>query len=157
MNDLQDRGLNMPSLIISDYSAGLLNAMRKMLPNTKHQRCKVHFMRNIYQHLDNKAKRLLAPQIKKIWHTSNKAIALQRANAIVKKYKYKYPKAMTCLQNGIEGTLTYTEFNELQHRRIETTNPIERINNEFKRRTKAIGSLPSPESLIKIYSLIAMR
>ena len=65
---------------------------------------------------------------------------------------------MKCLQNGIVSTLTYAEFNtnQLQHRRIETTNLIERINKEFKRRTTIIGSLPSLESLIKIYSLIAV-
>lgn len=158
LNDLMHRGLNEPKLIISDYSAGLLNAMHKLLPNTKHQRCKVHFMRNIYQHLNNKAKRLLSPQIKKIWHTSNKEIAIERANAIIQKYKHKYPQAMKCLKDGIESTLTYTGFDTkwLQHKRIETTNPIERINKEFKRRTMIIGSLPSLESLIKIYSLIAV-
>lgn len=156
LNDLKYRGLKSPQLIISDYALGLINAIKVVYPNAKHQRCKVHFMRNICQHINNKVKHKLAYQIAHIWHTSNPHTAMQRANDLYQKYRNKYPKAMTCLINGIESTLTYMLFdsNELCHKRIETTNPIERINREFKRRTKSIGIFPSVNACYKLYMLI---
>ena len=160
IQNLLYRGLKEPDLIISDYHSGLLNAMRNMFPNTKHQRCKVHFMRNIMVKLNKQGKRELAPLLKQIYHTSSKAVAMKRADDIISKYKDKHPQACLILHGGIESTLTYTEFanDELNHRRIETSNPIENINRQFKQRTKTITSFPNIESLHRLYcSLISNR
>lgn len=156
LNDLKRKGLIPPKLIISDYAAGLINAMQRVFPDTLHQRCKVHFIRNIFRRLSNRAKRKLSPQIKRIYYTNDPNIAIQRANALYNKYKSKYPKAMDCLMNGIESTLTYMHFNNdyLNHRRVSTSNPIERINREFKRRTKSMGVFPSIKACNKIYTLL---
>lgn len=158
LNDLKWRGLNAPQLIISDCAIGLLNAMKEIYPETKYQRCKVHFMRNIFRHLSNKAKQMLKSKIKHIWHTSNFNTAMERAKYLYNKYRRKYPLAMKCLMDGIQSTLTYTLFDDeyLQHKRIETTNPIERINREFKRRTKVISVFSSVASCYKLYSLMSL-
>lgn len=156
LNDLKHRGLKTPKLIISDYASGLLKAIRNVFPRTKHQRCKVHFMRNIFQHVGNKLKHKISKEIKNIWYTSNKEVALQRANDVYNKYKNIYPDAMRCLKDGIKSTLTYTEFNKLCHRRIETSNPIENLHRQFKQRTRSIGIFPSIESCYKLYVSMAL-
>lgn len=156
LNDLKQRGLKTPKLIISDYALGLLKAIHNIFPHTKHQRCKVHFMRNIFQHVGNKLKRQLSTEIKNIWHTSSREVALQRANDIYNKYKNICPDAMRCLKDGIKSTLTYTEFRKLRHRRIETSNPIENLHRQFKQRTQSIGIFPSIESCYKLYVSMAL-
>lgn len=157
IKNLLNRGLKEPELIISDYHLGLLTAMKKLLPNTKHQRCKVHFIRNVMAKLDKKGKHVLGKQLKQIYHTSSKTEATQRAQAIISKYKKKYPKACKVLNDGINSTLSYTEFsnNRLKHRRIESSNPIENINRQYKNRTKTIASFPNIEACIRIYNAIA--
>ena len=83
---------------------------------------------------------------------------MERAKYLYNKYHRKYPLAMKCLMDGIQSTLTYTLFDDeyLQHKRIETTNPIERINREFKRRTKVISAFPSVAFCYKLYSLVCL-
>lgn len=158
IENLKQRGLKAPEIVVSDRASGLVNAVKHNWPNTLHQRCKVHFLRNIFQHLDNTAKKKLSKSLKRIYHTSDKTKALNRAKYLYYKYHKTYPKAMSVLKQGIIDTLEYTHLNskDIRHRSIESSNPIEQINNEFKRRTKSIGAFTSLRACEKLYSLMVL-
>ena len=151
------RGLRPPRLIVSDGAAGLLKAMSEALPETKWQRCQVHFMRNIMANIRNDDKAMIADEIKQVWHTSDKCTAAARAFRIVDKYQQKYPIAMQCLRMGILDTLTYADFKEFNPKWIKTTNLIERLHETYKCRSKTVGIFPNVQSCIKLFTLIAMR
>lgn len=151
------RGLRPPRFIVSDGAAGLLKAMSELLPETKWQRCQVHFMRNIMQNIRNVDKPTIAAEIKQIWHTSDKCSALARAFGIIDKYRHKYPAAMWCLKSGIWDTLTYIDFKEFNPKWIKTTNLIERLHETYKCRSKTVGVFPNIQSCIKLFTLIAMK
>lgn len=156
LKTLLNRGLERPRLIVSDGAAGLLKAMSEVLPETQWQRCCVHFMRNVMQTVRNVDKPVIAEEIKRVWHTSDKCLAYMRAMGIVEKYGEQYPTAMDCLRMGIVSTLTYTDFKEFSPKCIKSSNVIERLHSEFRRRSKTIGAFPNVQSCIKLFTLIAI-
>ena len=109
---LQERGLKTPKLVISDANLGLKAAIG-MLPGTSWQRCKVHFMRNILAHVTKRGKLEFADELKQIWLAPTIDIARERAKQLSLRYKKKFPGAIDCLENGLEDTLTYYAFADI--------------------------------------------
>lgn len=157
LKNLKRRGLKTPRLIVSDGALGLLKAMSIVMPEACWQRCQVHFMRNIMQSVKHADKPAIVSAVKHIWHTADKRKAIARANKVICKYERKYPTAMTCLRDGVLDTLTYMDFKEFDLRKIKTSNAIERIHEEFRRRSKSIRVFPNIESCIKLFTLLAIK
>ena len=154
---LKERGLECPRLIVSDGAAGLTTAMAEVLPEAKWQHCKVHLIRKILRNVRVEDRQIIADELKEIWYTSHKSKALRRANKIYNKYREKYPAAMTRLKLGIYDTLTYLEFPKYSPKKISTSNVLERLNKEFRRRSKAIGVFPTINSCLKLFTLYAIK
>ena len=147
---LKARGLQKIWLCVSDAHRGLQNAIRKEFLGASWQRCKVHFMRNILAKVSQKDKRVFAGHLKQIWLQPDRKNAIGYAQQIVEQYGDMYPEAMDILEDGLEDSLQYYAFPEIDSRKIASTNTIERLNKEIRRRSKVIGIFPSVDSYIRL-------
>ena len=148
--DLRERGLNLPKLVISDAHSGLVAAIGEGFPGTSWQRCKVHFMRNILAKVPKTAKESFAADLKQIWLAPNADEARKKAKEFIAKYESKYPAAVECLEAGLEDSLTFYAFPSIDPRKIATSNMIERLNREIRRRTKVVGIFPNTKSYLRL-------
>ncbi|TVM01496.1 MAG: IS256 family transposase, partial [Candidatus Brocadia sp. WS118] len=88
--------------------------------------------------------------LKEIWTAPDAQIARQRADSIIETYEKRFPKAITILENSLEDSLTYYSFPEIDSRKISSTNMLERLNKEIRRRTNVIGIFPNENSYIRL-------
>ena len=118
---------------------------------------KVHLVRKVLSKVTTKADRKkIGNELKEIWHTKHKSKARKRAMRIFNKYLKTYPKAMAALKWGLEDTLTFMDFPEYSPKKISTSNVLERLNKEFRRRSKSIGVFPNVEACLRLFTLFVM-
>jgi putative transposase len=153
---LKARGLQTPSLIVSDAHGGLIAAIRERFPGASWQRCKVHFMRNILVYVPHRDKAEFAWQLKAIWLAPSAEGAKERAATLAQKYAVRYPKAIDTLENGLEDSLSFYSFPKLDARKIASTNMLERLNEEIRRRTRVVGIFPNPDSYLRLVTTFLM-
>lgn len=147
---LKNRGLEKVWLCVSDAHAGLQAAIRKEFLGASWQRCKVHFMRNILAHVNQKEKEKFAGLLKQIWIEPDRESAIACARRLIDKYEKRFPQATECLEVGLEDSLQYYAFPEIDHRKISSSNTLERLNLEIRRRSRVVGIFPSVESYIRL-------
>jgi len=153
---LKERGLATPKLVISDAHAGLVAAIRESFPGASWQRCKVHFMRNILAYVPQKEKNSFAAVLKEIWLAPTEELAKKRAYDVIDTYKKRFSKAVQCLGNGLEDSLTFYSFPKLDARKISSSNMIERLNREIRRRTSVVGIFPNEASYVRLVTTYLM-
>jgi transposase-like protein len=153
---LIDRGLTGVRLVISDAHAGLIKAIETIFVGASWQRCKVHFMRNILAHVPQKRKEEFAADLKRIWQQSNREDANALVDKLVEKWETSCSQAIATLINGIDDALSYLDFPEEHWRKISSTNPIERLNREIRRRTRSIGVFPNIASALRLIGAILL-
>lgn len=147
---LKERGLKSVWLVVSDAHKGIQTAVKKSFLGSQWQRCKVHFMRNLLIHIPHRAKKLFAEKIKQIWLQPDLDSAMHLAQVLIDEYRGRFPEAITCLSEGLEDSLQFYHFPKFDKRKISTTNTVERLNKEIRRRTKVVGVFPSRESYIRL-------
>ena len=147
---LKDRGLKKVWLCVSDAHQGLQNAIRKEFLGTSWQRCKVHFMRNILAKVSHKEKDSFANRLKQIWLQPDRTTALSYCREIIEQYGDDLPEAITILEDGLEDSLQFYGFPEIDSRKISSTNTLERMNKEIRRRSRVIGIFPSVSSYLRL-------
>lgn len=145
-NKLKSRGIEKVWLCVSDAHTGLQAAIRKCWTGSVWQRCKVHFMRNIMATVPKKQKESFGAELKKIWQADTKEDAIRAKNTFVEKYADIYPAAINCLEEGFEDSIQYYGFSKIDFRKISSTNTLERLNKEVRRRSRVVGIFPSIES-----------
>jgi len=149
-NKIKERGLKKVDLTISDDHKGLIKAQQEIFPNTPHQRCICHFMRNVLSCVPYKEKANLASYLKQIFNSPTREMAATIAKMIAKKYQTSYHKVSQMLEEELEFTLTYLNYPEHHWRKIRTTNLIEGvINKDLKQRSKVVGIFPNQESCLR--------
>jgi transposase-like protein len=151
LKDLLERKLRGVRLVISDDADAIKTAVSIELPQATRrnfcawQRCTVHFERNILAKVPQKETKVVAADLKVIFQAARRETAEGLAQGFADRYREVYPKAVACLESGLADALTYTEFPSSHHRYIRTTNGLERLFREVKRRTKVVGVFPSPQ------------
>lgn len=155
-DSLKERGLQAPSLVVSDAHKGLVSAIRESFPGASWQRCKVHFMRNILAHVPRREKAAFAAQLKQIWTAPTAALARQRAELLAEQYEKRFPEAISTLEEGLEDSLQFFSFPKLDARKISSTNMLERLNREIRRRTNVVGIFPGKNSYIRLVTTYLM-
>jgi transposase-like protein len=154
---LKERGLKTVGLTISDAHKGLVKAQEEEFPGTTHQRCMVHWERNLLFRVPAKERKELARYIKQIYTSPNKKMAFDVAQLIATFYQNKYPRVSRFLEEELEGTLTFFNYPDIHQRKIRTTNLIEGVlNKALKQRSKVIGIFPNRESCLRYACLRLM-
>jgi transposase-like protein len=150
---LKGRGLNGTKLFISDACLGLIEALGDCFPNAAWQRCIVHFYRNIFSAVPNNKIKDVAAMLKAIYAQEDAQATRHKAKDVIAKlHTMRLSKAAETLCNGLEQTLAYLNFPREHWRRIRTNNPLERLNREIRRRTRAVGAFPDGNSAVMLIS-----
>lgn len=153
---LKERGVEKIALLISDAHYGIQRAFKETFIGASWQRYKVHFMRNIIAHIPPKAKEMFAAKLKQIWLQESKKDAIRVAQNIIEEFSKKFPEAIEVLQNGLEDSLQFYHFTQIDKRRISSTNVLERINKEIRRRSRVVSIFPSKESYLRLIASYLM-
>ena len=157
LRGLIDRGLSGVRLVVSDDHEGIKAAVSGELPGAEWQRCVVHFERNVLSHVPSFSVAEVAEDLKAIFKVRRHKTAEALAEEFVSLYEKSYPKAVSVFEAGIEDALTYLRYPGSHHARIRTTNILERLFKEVKRRTRVVGVFPSETSASTLATEIALR
>jgi putative transposase len=146
LEDMRQRGLSEPLLAVIDGNAGVRKAVGRKLPNTLVQRCQVHKLRNIVNKLPLVARPAIRRLIRKAFGAARYEEGLAQARSVIDQYREQFPAAMKCLEQDLEECLTALKFPFAHRIQIRTTNLLERLFGEGKRRTKIIPRFTSEAS-----------
>lgn len=150
LQDLTARGLKDPLLVVMDGAPGLVKAVKRMWPHASRQRCQVHKMRNILAKLPRLMRTKMKGLVQQVFLAPSYELAIKRGRALIARFRDRYTTAMECLEHDLEECVTYLRFPEAHHRRIRTTNRLERLNGEGRRRTKVIPRFPTERSCLSL-------
>jgi putative transposase len=157
--DLKTRGLD-PSAVklgIMDGLPGLEKVFCQEFPDAKVQRCQVHVARNVLCKVPKQMKEKVADDMRSVFYADTKNKALLFFEEFKKKYEQDVPSAVKCLGASLESTLSYLSFPQEEWISLRTTNPIERLNKEFKRRTKSMEIVAGEASCYNLLAVISLR
>ena len=150
-DDLKDRGLRGVELVISDGHKGIQESVTRSFLGAAWQYCHVHFMRNLMKLIPKKKQSSVMQIIKQA--LENESLVSQAQDLLLKE---GLEKASDMFERWYPSLYNYRAFGESNQRRLRTTNVLERLNLEFKRRTKKIGAFPSEQSLLRLVVSIMM-
>jgi putative transposase len=153
---LKQRGLNGVELVVSDDHAGLRAAIREVLPEAAWQRCYVHFLRNALDHLPRKADDECMTELRWIYDRRRIEEAHQDLAAWLKKWGKRYQKLCDWVEANIEETLTFYRLPRQHHKNMKSTNLLERLNEEIKRRTLVVRIFPNTASCLRLIRALAV-
>jgi putative transposase len=149
-NQLKSRGLKKVWLVASDAHLGLQAAVRKAFLGSSWQRCKVHLMRNIMGHVNQRDKKAVGAKLKQIWQQPDRKSAIRMARIFIAEFQSKYPLAIETLREGLEDSLQFYSLEEFDQKKISSTNMHERLNKEIRRRSRVVGIFPSTDSYVRL-------
>ena len=151
LRHLVDRGLKGVRLIISDACRGLMESAAEYLPEARWQRCMVHFYRNVFSHVPATKVREVSHMLKAIHAQESRDAADRKARAIVDDLRAaRMNTAADLVERSVSETLTYYTFPDIHWQKIRTNNPLERIMQEIRRRTRVVGAFPDGQSCLNL-------
>lgn len=157
--DMKVRGLrkDIVELGIMDGLPGLMTVFEEEFPQAKIQRCQVHVARNVLCKVSWRSRGEVTDALRDIFYAGDRAKAIEAFHRFVARYEHSQPSAVQCLSKVIEQCLTFFSFPQQEWVSLRTTNPIERVNKEFKRRTKPMEILAGETSAYRLLSFIALK
>jgi putative transposase len=153
---LKGRGLHGVELVVSDDHAGLKAAIREVLPEALWQRCYVHFLRNALDYLPRKHLDDCLQELRWVYDRRDLAEARRDIAQWLAKWQGKYPKLTAWVEDNIEETLTYYRLPVAHHKHMKSTNMLERLNQEIKRRTHVVRIFPNAASCLRLVRALAV-
>lgn len=147
---LKARGLHGVEFIVSDDHAGLKQAVRELLPEAVWQRCYVHFLRNALDYLPRKADDDCRQELRWLYDRRNLKEAQQDLQAWLRRWEKRYPKLTDWVEAHIGETLNFYRLPRQHHKHLKSTNLLERLNEEIKRRTRVVRIFPNTESCLRL-------
>ena len=144
-------------MVVSDEHAGLKAAAERHFQGASHQRCQVHYARNLLGMVGHAKRKELASELLAVFAAPALEPALKIACSVAEKWRQKgSPKVSEHLEEHIEECLSCLAFPESHRRRIRTTNGLERLNQEIKRRTRVVRIFPNPEACLRLVTALAV-
>jgi putative transposase len=150
LRSLKARGLGGVQLVISDAHTGLKQAISAVLLGAAWQRCRVHFLRNVLAQVPKGNAEMVAAAIRTIFAQPDAAHVSEQLDVIAGMLGRQLPKVETMLRDAAHDLLAFTGFPPSHWKKIWSTNPLERLNKEIKRRTDVVGVFPNPEALLRL-------
>ena len=151
LRHLKQRGLKGVRLFITDACVGLVESLAEFYPESKWQRCTVHFYRNVFGVVPAKKMKEVAAMLKATHASEDKEAAREKAERIIEKLKaMKLKEAAKKVEDSIEETFSYYDFPREHRTRIRTNNGLERIMKEIRRRTRVVGAFPDGRSALML-------
>jgi putative transposase len=150
LRSLKARGLGGVQLVISDAHTGLKQAISAVLLGASWQRCRVHFLRNVLAQVPKGSAEMVAAAIRTIFAQPDAAHVREQLGVIAGMLGRQSTKVEAMLRDAAEDLLAFTGFPAAHWKKIWSTNPLERLNKEVKRRTDVVGVFPNPEALLRL-------
>lgn len=147
---LKQRGLSGVEVAVSDDHAGLRKAIAEILPEAAWQRCYVHFLRNALDYLPRKADDDCLQELRWLYARRNLAEAQHDLAAWLMRWQRKYPKLTDWVEENIASTLTFYRLPRQHHKHLKSTNMLERLNEELRRRTRVVRIFPNAASCLRL-------
>ena len=156
VHGLKERGLSGVFFVVTDDHAGLKKAIGELLPEAIWQRCYVHFLRNALDYLPRKADDDCLQELRWIYDRRDLQEAQRDLQAWLQKWQQKYPKLCDWVDENIQETLSFYKLPLPHHKHLKSTNMLERLNEEIKRRTLVVRIFPNTNSCLRLIRALAV-
>jgi putative transposase len=153
---LKRRGLSGVELVVSDDHEGLNSALARHFQGASWQRCQVHYARNLLGMVGYARRKDLAEGLRGVFAARSREVAVQLASELATRWRGSHPKVSEHLEEHIEECLSCLAFPEGHRRRIRTTNGLERLNQEIKRRSRVVRIFPNREACLRLVAALAI-
>lgn len=153
---LRTRGLHGVEFVVSDDHAGLKQAIREVLAEAVWQRCYVHFLRNALDYVPRKVDDDCLQELRWLYDRRDLSEARRDLAQWLARWQTKYPKLTGWMEENIEETLSYYRLPLAHHKHMKSTNMLERLNQEIKRRSHVVRIFPNAESCLRLVRALAV-
>ena len=154
LHGLRERGLGGTQLVISDHHRGLMNAIGATMIGAAWQRCRVHFMRNVLAKVTKGNTEMVAAAIRTIFAQPTGPLVREQVETVAVMLEDQLPAIATMLRHAREEITAFADFPEAHWRKVWSTNPLERLNREVKRRTDVVGIFPNAAALHRLSACV---
>ena len=156
LRDMTERGLRTPLLYCSDDCPGLRKALKAAWPRSMPQKCQAHKLRNILAKLPRGVQADIKRQIHAVFYAKDHETGIKKGRALIEAYEDRYPQAIECLAKSLEECLTCLKLPEAHRRRVRTTNGLERLIEEARRRTKVQGVMGGEQAGLSLIHAVTV-
>ena len=154
LQDLVARGVRGVQLVVSDAHQGLKQAIREVFVGASWQRCRVHFVRNVLARVPKSTQAMVAATIRTIFQQPDRRAAQAQLAHVVATLADRFPKVVPLLVEAEEEILTFYDFPPEHWRQVYSTNPLERLNKELKRRSAVVGIFPTRDAVLRLLGAV---
>ncbi|AKA01198.1 transposase [Streptomyces noursei ZPM] len=154
LRSLRERGLTGVRLVIADHHSGLVKAVRKIMLGAAYQRCRVHFLRNVFAVIPKDAAEMVAATIRTIFAQPTAEAVRAQLDTAADMLGRQFPKVRTTLLEAKADLTAFADFPERHWKKIQSTNPLERVNREIKRRVDVVQIFPNPDALERLTTAV---
>ena len=154
LRGLRARGLTGVQLVISDHHLGLKAAIASVFIGSAWQRCRVHFIRNVLARVPKASAEMVAAAVRTIFAQPDPAHVRRQLAEVADMLRGQFPDVAAMLTDAAEDILAFTGFPHAHWRKIWSTNPLERLNGEIKRRTNVVGIFPNDASVLRLITAV---
>ena len=154
LKGLRARGLGEVKLVISDHHLGLKEAIAKVFVGASWQRCRVHFMRNALAKVPRAQAQMVAAAIRTIFAQADRSHVRTQLSEVAGTLRRQFPDVADKLEDAGEDLIAFSAFPSPHWTKLWSTNPLERVNAEIKRRTNVVGIFPNDASILRLVSAV---
>jgi transposase-like protein len=151
---LKQRGLTGVRLVISDQHSGLVKALKRSFQGCGHQRCRVHFARNLLAHVPKSHADMVAAVFRTIFAQPDPEAVTAAWDEVRDQLAASFPKVGPLMDEAKAEVLAFTAFPKTHWRKVWSTNPLERVNKEIKRRSRVVGIFPNAAAVIRLVGAV---
>lgn len=154
LRHLRERGLTGVRLVLGDNHSGLVKAIRKVMLGAAYQRCRVHFLRNVFTVIPKDAAEMVAATIRTIFAQTTAEAVRAHLETVADMLGQQFPKVKQMLLDAKDDLTAFADFPERHWKKIQSTNPLERINREIKRRIDVVQVFPNDDALLRLVTAV---
>jgi len=156
LKGLRARGLDGVQLVISDHHLGLKEAIGAVFVGSAWQRCRVHFIRNVLARVPRASAEMVAAAVRTIFAQPDAAHVRSQLGEVTRMLAPQFPEVASMLTDASEDLLAFSAFPLAHWRKIWSTNPLERVNGEIKRRTNVVGIFPNDAAVVRLVTAVCV-